>query len=177
MRGLGANIGIALNHKQAGEALQESEMKFKSVAEHSPLGVYMIDGLNFHYVNRRFAEIFGYEVEECLDGLPFEKLIYPSDLSVVNNQVERRLADRSQTSNHTFRGLSKDNTVLDVEVFGSSLTLQGRVLATGTLLDITDRKRAEAEREKLITQLERTLAEVKILRGFIPICANCKKNS
>jgi len=41
--------------------------------------------------------------------------------------------------------------------------------------DITERKKAEAEREKLITQLQDALADVKLLSGLVPICANCKK--
>ncbi|MCF7805281.1 MAG: PAS domain S-box protein [Candidatus Marinimicrobia bacterium] len=41
--------------------------------------------------------------------------------------------------------------------------------------DVSARKQAEAEREKLITQLEDSLAKIKTLRGLIPICSNCKK--
>ncbi|MCK9420574.1 MAG: PAS domain S-box protein [Nitrospirae bacterium] len=41
--------------------------------------------------------------------------------------------------------------------------------------DITERKQAEAEREKLVVQLQEALEKVKTLRGFIPICASCKK--
>ncbi|MFZ1977270.1 MAG: PAS domain S-box protein, partial [Bacteroidota bacterium] len=41
--------------------------------------------------------------------------------------------------------------------------------------DITLRKEAEAEREKLISELKAALAEVKTLSGLIPICASCKK--
>jgi PAS domain S-box-containing protein len=41
--------------------------------------------------------------------------------------------------------------------------------------DITERKRAEDEREKLIQELQKALAEVKTLSGLIPICASCKK--
>jgi PAS domain S-box-containing protein len=41
--------------------------------------------------------------------------------------------------------------------------------------DITERKRAEAEREKLIAELQSALADVKMLGGLVPICANCKK--
>jgi len=33
----------------------------------------------------------------------------------------------------------------------------------------------DRERERLIIDLENALAEVKTLRGFLPICANCKK--
>lgn len=41
--------------------------------------------------------------------------------------------------------------------------------------EITERKRAEAEREKLITELQEALAEVNTLSGMLPICASCKK--
>lgn len=41
--------------------------------------------------------------------------------------------------------------------------------------DISERKRAESEREKLIAQLQQALAEVKTLSGLLPICASCKR--
>ena len=42
-------------------------------------------------------------------------------------------------------------------------------------LDVTEHKRAEAEREDLIHGLQEALNEVKVLSGLLPICANCKK--
>jgi hypothetical protein len=45
----------------------------------------------------------------------------------------------------------------------------------GTAQNITDLKRAEEERERLINELQETLAEVKTLSGMLPICSNCKK--
>ncbi len=45
----------------------------------------------------------------------------------------------------------------------------------GTLQDITERKRAEELREKLIADLQKAANEIKTLSGFIPICASCKK--
>ena len=41
--------------------------------------------------------------------------------------------------------------------------------------DITERKKAEEEREKIISELREALAKVNTLSGLIPICANCKK--
>ncbi|MBS3905761.1 MAG: GAF domain-containing protein [Syntrophaceae bacterium] len=38
-----------------------------------------------------------------------------------------------------------------------------------------EQKRAEAEKEKLIVQLQKALGEVKQLSGLLPICASCKK--
>jgi PAS domain-containing protein len=41
--------------------------------------------------------------------------------------------------------------------------------------DITERRRAEAEREQLIHQLQEALSEVNKLSGMLPICASCKR--
>ncbi|MFH0958069.1 MAG: PAS domain-containing protein [Pseudomonadota bacterium] len=41
--------------------------------------------------------------------------------------------------------------------------------------DITDRKRLEEEKEKVVIDLEKALSQVKKLSGFLPICASCKK--
>lgn len=39
---------------------------------------------------------------------------------------------------------------------------------------IMERLRAEAEREKLIGELQKALDEINTLRGTLPICSNCK---
>ena len=43
------------------------------------------------------------------------------------------------------------------------------------LNDITIRRIAQAEREKVIGKLQHALEEVKKLSGMLPICATCKK--
>ncbi len=52
---------------------------------------------------------------------------------------------------------------------------QGQVAgAIATLRDITEAKRSQQEREKLITELTEALDKVKTLKGLIPICSHCK---
>ena len=41
--------------------------------------------------------------------------------------------------------------------------------------EITERTQAEEQRERLVHELKDALANVKQLRGFLPICASCKK--
>jgi PAS domain-containing protein len=41
--------------------------------------------------------------------------------------------------------------------------------------EVTERKRIELEREKLIGDLQKAVADIKTLRGLLPICASCKK--
>jgi len=43
------------------------------------------------------------------------------------------------------------------------------------MTDITKRKSAEMEKEKLIGELQDALSKVRLLSGFLPICARCKK--
>ena len=56
-----------------------------------------------------------------------------------------------------------------IEIAKKRLASSARLLGT-----IIERKLAEKERDKLITELQKTLSEVKTLRGFLPICSNCK---
>jgi hypothetical protein len=44
----------------------------------------------------------------------------------------------------------------------------------GVALDLTERVRAEADRERLIEELQQALDSVKMLSGLIPICTHCK---
>jgi PAS domain-containing protein len=71
--------------------------------------------------------------------------------------------------------LSDTDTTLEVSVTplsGRSGRRTGRVLL---VRDITERRRAEKERERLIADLSDALANVKKLSGLLPICASCKK--
>lgn len=62
--GVGRDI---TERKKAKEALQESENKFRDLAEKSLIGIYLIQGGVFKYVNPKLAEMFGYTVEEIID--------------------------------------------------------------------------------------------------------------
>ena len=48
----------------------------------------------------------------------------------------------------------------------------GKVLV---IHDLSQRRALELEREKLITELQAALGDIKTLRGLLPICASCKK--
>ncbi len=49
------------------------------------------------------------------------------------------------------------------------------VAAVETLQDITKRKRLEEEKERLVNELSEASANIKQLRGLLPICSTCKK--
>ena len=55
--------------------------------------------------------------------------------------------------------------------------VEGLLLQTNTQLEseVEERKKTEQEKANIISELQKTLAEVKILRGILPICSFCKK--
>jgi PAS domain S-box-containing protein len=66
------------------------------------------------------------------------------------------------------KAIAWHNTVLKDEA--------GRIVATlSSGMDITERRKIEAERERLIKELQEALSKVKVLSGMLPICASCKK--
>lgn len=124
-------------------ASKESEEKFKNLVERSIAGVYIIQDDVFKYVNRRFAEIHGYTVEELIGRLGPKDMVIPEDLPIVQGQIQMRLSGEVDTSHFIFRTRRKNGDIIHVEVFGSSMTFQGRPSIIGTLIDITERVRAE----------------------------------
>lgn len=74
------------------------------------------------------------------------------------------------------RALLPDGSVFPVEVSSAIFENAAGEQFTCTILrDISARKRAEVERERLIRQREEALEQVKILRGLLPVCAWCRK--
>jgi PAS domain S-box-containing protein len=49
------------------------------------------------------------------------------------------------------------------------------IAMVGIIRDITERRKAAEEREKMIAELQDALANIKTLKGLLPICASCKK--
>lgn len=68
-----------------------------------------------------------------------------------------------------------DGQDFPAEVLLTRTEADGKTFLQATVRDITERKNAEAERLVTIQTLQDALAQVKLLKGFIPICAACKK--
>ncbi|MBU1713067.1 MAG: PAS domain S-box protein, partial [Proteobacteria bacterium] len=91
-------VGIDITErKQAEEVLKESENKFRNFAEQSLVGINLLQDGVFKYVNPKFAEMFGYTVEECLNSMSFHEFIYPEDLPIVEEHIRRRLSGETES--------------------------------------------------------------------------------
>ena len=66
--------------RRAELALQESETRYRTLVEHSQVGVYMMLDDRYTYVNHAFAAMFGYTEQE-LTGADFRILVPPESLA------------------------------------------------------------------------------------------------
>jgi PAS domain S-box-containing protein len=162
--------------KQAEEALRESEERYRLLVEHAPLGILSIDPQgNIIDVNPALLAILespSAEATRAINVLTFPPLIQAGvvdDIQRCLDSGDTVVSERPYTSKwgkYAYWRLSLA-PVLDDD---GCVTLVQLIAE-----DITDRKRAEEEREKLIAELQEALDNIKTLKGLIPICANCKK--
>ena len=125
------------------DSLRESEDKFRSLAEKSIVGIYLIQDDVFKYVNEKFAEMLGYTMGEMLDKIGPKDVIFPEDLPRVQDNIKRRISGEIESLNSEFRIVTKSKDVRNVEAYSSRAIYRGRPSVIGTLLDVTERKRAE----------------------------------
>ncbi len=168
------------DRKQAEKALQESEAKYRRIADNSPAILYQFfispDGIfSFLYVSDVVMAIMGIPPEEIMqDSSKIFDMVHPDDQEMFWEAMKKS-AETLESFPLTFRYM-KGGEVIWLEARGAPTPLtDGGILWDGFLLDITRRKQTEEQRDKLIEELEKALSEVKTLKGIFPICASCKK--
>ncbi|MBE9004209.1 PAS domain S-box protein [Fortiea sp. LEGE XX443] len=150
----------ATQRKLAELALQESRLRYQTLAETSPVGIYHTDKLgNCIYLNQRWCDITGLRQPEAM-GTGWAKALHPDDRDRVYTTWSEAAAAKSlYKCEHRFlRPDGKSVWVIcqalpEIDENGE---ITGHV---GTITDITDSKLAEAalhesaEREKAIAQV------------------------
>ncbi len=121
----------------------QAEEKFRVLATKSLVGIYIIQDGVFKYVNSKLAEIFGYTEKEFIDRLGPKQLTFEEDWPTVSENLHRRMEGKEKSIHYTFRGITREGKIIEIEAFGSVTLYLGKPAVIGTLLDITDRKQAE----------------------------------
>jgi PAS domain S-box-containing protein len=125
--------------------------------------------------NSGAERMFGYAAEDMV-GESIENLVphdHHKEISDIRDVIELgRRVERIETVR-----LRRDGSSLDVSITVSPIkNADGNVHGASIVLrDITERKRQEMERSRLIEELTEALKHVKTLNGLLPICASCKK--
>ena len=125
--------------------LREAELKFRTIADKSMVGVYIAQNDRFTYVNPRFAAVFGYTPEELVNTVPLETVFHESFRPVARENIRKRVAGEVDSVHYEALGRKKDGTPNWVEFYGSRAIIGGEPAILGSMIDITERKQAEEE--------------------------------
>ena len=178
-------IGMAyfwnLKLRRLNHALAESERSKSVILKNLPGMAYR--GLydehwTMLFVSDGCKELTGYSKEQLIgdQAISFNDVIEPADRGWIPAHWEKHLGSdqpiRLEYRIRTADGKQKWVFEQGIICYGDD----GKPTALeGLIIDITDRKHAEEQREKLLGELRSALAEIRTLRGIVPICAGCKK--
>ena len=100
------------------------------------------------------------------------------DINILDEKIVKAQMSfaRDETRNtFQFKHCLANGEIRDVEVVSSPINIGNRELLYSIVKDVTERNARDAERELLISELEKALVEIKTLKGIIPICAGCSR--
>ena len=143
------NIATAIERNQNEAKINESEEKFKLLANNIPGTVYLAeydDNFSKIYLNDEIESLTGYKKQDFLDNRIFYKdLIHPEDKERVIDEMIKCLA-KSQPFHFTYRIYKKSGEIVWIEEFGDAILKNNKIIfLEGIFIDITNKKEAETE--------------------------------
>lgn len=156
------------DRKQVEDALRKSKEKFKHIFQAANVGKSVTSPEGKIEVNNAFCKMLGYSPEE-LRNKTWQDLTPPDDVEAIQKILDPLLNGEKTSARFEKRYLHKNGSVIWADL---SLVIQrdseGKPIHfITTVVDITDRKHAEAEKEKITAQLNQIqkMEAIGILAG------------
>jgi PAS domain S-box-containing protein len=142
-RYFGAIIRDISEWERAKKALEESEEKFRNVAEQSPNMIFINVKGRVVYANRRCEELMGYTREEFLSpSFEFLSITAPEYRALVGEKFAMH-SKGIDVEPYEYAVVAKDGRRLDTILSTKLISYRGEKAILGTITDITERKRSE----------------------------------
>ena len=146
------SYSTSLSQRQEAElSLQESEQRYRTLAEVSPVGIFHTDAFGHClYVNQRWSDITGVSLEDAL-GTGWAEGLHPDDRQRVFHQWDQAMTEhRPFQSEYRFR-LSDGKITWVIGQAEATTDTSGEITGyVGTLTDITERKYAADQFRSLL---------------------------
>lgn len=130
-------------HRQAEEALEESESRFRDLAEGSIQGILIHRNHEPLFVNKAYAEIYGYTPEEILGMSSIVPLFSLQEQKRLVNYNKKRLKGDVVPAIYEFQGVCRDGSLIWLENNVRVVQWEGKPAIQSTILNISKRKEAE----------------------------------
>jgi PAS domain S-box-containing protein len=176
---LGTYMDIT-DRKQAEQLLRETEEKYRTLFESSRDAIMTLAPPTWLFTSGNPATVQLFRVSDEAEFISLGPWQLSPERQLDGKPSAEKAVEMIETAmrngSHFFEWTHchSDGTPFPAEVLLTRMEQGDQVLLQATVRDITERKRIEEEREKLIRELQNALAEVKTLSGLLPICAHCK---
>jgi len=139
---IGTSIDIT-DMKLAEEELKQSENMYRTIFETTPAATMIVeDDTTISMVNREFVTQTGYDANDVEGKKNWTEFIMKEDLErVLGYHRLRRMNPEASPRNYEFRYIDRKGRIRDV--YATVALMPGTQKTVLSLLDITDRKRAE----------------------------------
>ena len=143
------------------ELLRESDERHRKLFDNNPHPTWVFDRetLRFLAVNTAAVRKYGYSRDEFL-GMTLKDIRPPEDVPALLETV-RTLGEGNESSS-AWRHRLKDGTIIDSENTSYALTFLGRAARVVVAVDVTQRKRDEAEKREFTNSLAATNKELDL---------------
>ncbi|MHA2289659.1 MAG: PAS domain-containing protein, partial [Promethearchaeota archaeon] len=132
--------------KNAEQRLRESEEMFRTIAEHSTIGITILQDSKIKYANEAMTRINGYSIKEMMDQTPQELIeqVYIEDREIARNRLKGRLAgDPNLPNTASYRITTKDGEIKWLESYSKTITYLNRLADLALVMDITEENLAQ----------------------------------
>jgi PAS domain S-box-containing protein len=142
--------------EDARNALQESEVRYRSILDVAPVGIIVHQNFQLVYVNPKALTLLGIENESQLFGKTIGDFIHPDYLEENFQGIQRMIDGEPVNFPVEIQLVRVDGTVLDVELTASVLNYNRKPAIQAIIHDITERKRhlnALKEQNKVLKKI------------------------
>ncbi len=133
--------------KFAQEALEQSEIKFRALAETTAAITFIHEGGKILFINQAAEDVLGYSVDELLT-MNFWDGIRSDYKDIVRERGQKRQKGEETTSRYMLPIMTKDGRERWLDMTAKHIEYDGQPAVLGTAFDITDRVHAEQELRK-----------------------------
>ena len=163
--------------KRMEEELRRQKTYFQALFESSPEAIVSLDEKHrVMDINKAFRNLFGYSIEE-LKGKNIDDFILPPEEERKGREISKKVMSGEVIKTEGVRK-RKDGSLVQVSILGAPIFIDGKQIGIfGIYRDITDRKRAEEEREFYNSLLRHDIAnKLTIIQGNLEILKDTPLN-
>ncbi|MCU1306309.1 MAG: multi-sensor hybrid histidine kinase [Acidobacteriaceae bacterium] len=149
-------------------ALQESEAKFRAVAETETQAIYIHDGKQLLYANKAAEVMSGYSFDELMK-MDIWQLTHPDSVALMKERFAHRQRGEKVPSRYEYKFIPRDGSVRWGELSVASIEYEGQRAFLCMVIDITERKQSEQLQGALYRIAEKTSSAIDLQQFYAAV--------